>query len=846
MKYAKVLVLAALLLLPVSAALAQTPSISPISDLTVNAGGTTTINVVAVAPSNGAITLTSSLPSFVTLNTPTTGNGMVVTTLTISPTTAQVGTYTGTITLSAGGMTDVETFQVTVNAAGSNLAPRVVAPPIETIAVGSTLSFNVSATDSEAITSLMATDLPPGATFTPNGTYTSGTFTWAPNASQVGAYDVTFTAGNTSTGSATTHIVVVPSAANAITITPIGNVTVSECGTTTVNVNATGPTTGTLTLTGASMPSFITLNSPTTSTGTGTLSTTLTVSPTSAKAGTYPVVLTLTNGTDTFTTSFLVTVTAASTLNVPTVRTVTAGQTLTFTVSGTSQSGGNLTLTATGLPSGATFTDQNNNTGTFTFTPTASQVGAYTVTFSAQNGQGCTSTMTTVVIVLPAAAGGLVINPITNVTVPECGTASVNVNATGPTSGTLTLTAAGLPSFIILNNPTTSSGTGTLSTTLTVSPTSGKAGTYPITLTLSDGTNTTTQTFLVTVTSAATVNAPTTRLVDEGQALTFNVNATSTSGGTFTLTANNLPSGATFTDQGNNSGTFTWTPSSTQSGTYAITFVAHTPQGCTATATTIVTVRNVPTTGGPHAIATMIGRFNIHRKFTCFRIQPSDNSFNVTDVNLTSIQLSFNGTTLTALPGKTHLDFECDREDSLRLENCDCDNDDGECGDHESGDDEDCAPTQLHACFQTTAILGMLGNQDINTRIVDFTLTGTLSDGTTFTATFEPSRFADKGSNGDNGQGKKKGLDGRVRPNPLNPKGELLFTLSQPGRVRVTVYDLQGRLVKRLLDENLAAGPQSVTWDGTTARNGHVPSGVYYFMIEAPEGKAYQRVTVLK
>ena len=61
----RILALSMLLLVPF-AAYAQAPSVSAISDVTLNAGATVNVNVVAVSLVNHAITLTSSLPAFCT------------------------------------------------------------------------------------------------------------------------------------------------------------------------------------------------------------------------------------------------------------------------------------------------------------------------------------------------------------------------------------------------------------------------------------------------------------------------------------------------------------------------------------------------------------------------------------------------------------------------------------------------------------------------------------------------------------------------------------------------------------------------------------------------------------
>ena len=74
--------------------------------------------------------------------------------------------------------------------------------------------------------------------------------------------------------------------------------------------------------------------------------------------------------------------------------------------------------------------------------------------------------------------------------------------------------------------------------------------------------------------------------------ITFAVHATDPQGEPLTLSATDLPPGATFTDNGNGNGTFTWRPSITQAGQYTITFIGSDGIGQGSTTVTI-TVRGM-------------------------------------------------------------------------------------------------------------------------------------------------------------------------------------------------------------------------------------------------------------
>lgn len=68
-----------------------------------------------------------------------------------------------------------------------------------------------------------------------------------------------------------------------------------------------------------------------------------------------------------------------------------------------------------------------------------------------------------------------------------------------------------------------------------------------------------------------------------------------------------------------------------------------------------------------------------------------------------------------------------------------------------------------------------------------------------------------------------------ARPNPFNPLTELSFTAGHAGRCEVCVYDVFGRLVRRLDAGVLPAGGSgAVTWRGRDESGREVASGVYF------------------
>jgi hypothetical protein len=70
------------------------------------------------------------------------------------------------------------------------------------------------------------------------------------------------------------------------------------------------------------------------------------------------------------------------------------------------------------------------------------------------------------------------------------------------------------------------------------------------------------------------------------------------------------------------------------------------------------------------------------------------------------------------------------------------------------------------------------------------------------------------------------------RPNPFNPSTTVEFSTATEGHVTIRVFDAAGRVVRTLVDSQVAAGPSTVIWDGTTDSGVRAASGVYFIRME--------------
>ncbi len=160
--------------------------------LSMNLGETLDVPIYASDPDSGnSFTVSVSGPSGISVTTG--ANGLF--TIRLKPLSS--GNFKVTVTIKDN--LEAQTIQeISLTVTGANTAPTVTVPGAQSVKLGQTLTFQVSATDPDAgqTITLAAINMPQGATFTPAspvGTLT-GTFSWTPAANQMGTYTVTFTA----------------------------------------------------------------------------------------------------------------------------------------------------------------------------------------------------------------------------------------------------------------------------------------------------------------------------------------------------------------------------------------------------------------------------------------------------------------------------------------------------------------------------------------------------------------------------------------------------------------------------------------------------------------------------
>ena len=91
----------------------------------------------------------------------------------------------------------------------------------------------------------------------------------------------------------------------------------------------------------------------------------------------------------------------------------------------------------------------------------------------------------------------------------------------------------------------------------------------------------------------------------------------------------------------------------------------------------------------------------------------------------------------------------------------------------------------------------------------------------------------------------------RNYPNPFNPETWIPYQLAESAEVTLTIYDINGQLIRRLAVEHQAAGmyqsrSRAAYWDGRNQLGEPVASGLYFYTLTADEFSATRRMMIVK
>jgi hypothetical protein len=84
-----------------------------------------------------------------------------------------------------------------------------------------------------------------------------------------------------------------------------------------------------------------------------------------------------------------------------------------------------------------------------------------------------------------------------------------------------------------------------------------------------------------------------------------------------------------------------------------------------------------------------------------------------------------------------------------------------------------------------------------------------------------------------------------VSPNPLTDRALIRFALTHDARTRLEVFDVNGRLVRTLVDAPIAPGEHAIEFDGMDSQGSRVEPGVYLLRLTAAGASRGQKFVVV-
>jgi len=280
-------------------------------------------------------------------------------------------------------------------------------------------------------------------------------------------------------------------------------------------------------------------------------------------------------------------------------RMVAEGDLLEFILIATDPDGDNLSYAIGNAPAGATLVDHGDGTATFSWIPDFAQAGnfpnvLFTVT---DDGTPSTSDQETITITVGDVNRPPVLNQIADRTVAEGDLLELILIATDPDGDNLSYAIGNAPAGATLVDH--GDGTATFNWT----PDFVQAGNFPSVLFIvtDDGTSSASDQEAITIT-VGDVNRPPVlnqtgdRTVAEGELLEFTLTATDPDGDNMSYVIGNMPTGAVFTDNGDGTATFSWTPDFAQAGNFPNVLFTVTDDGTPSTSdqeTITITVGDV-------------------------------------------------------------------------------------------------------------------------------------------------------------------------------------------------------------------------------------------------------------
>ena len=83
-------------------------------------------------------------------------------------------------------------------------------------------------------------------------------------------------------------------------------------------------------------------------------------------------------------------------------------------------------------------------------------------------------------------------------------------------------------------------------------------------------------------------------------------------------------------------------------------------------------------------------------------------------------------------------------------------------------------------------------------------------------------------------------------PNPFNPSTTIDFSISQKSKVEISIYNITGQKVRKLVDDQFSEGRYSVVWNGEDNSGKPVSSGIYLYKMQTENFVSTRKMILMK
>ena len=83
-------------------------------------------------------------------------------------------------------------------------------------------------------------------------------------------------------------------------------------------------------------------------------------------------------------------------------------------------------------------------------------------------------------------------------------------------------------------------------------------------------------------------------------------------------------------------------------------------------------------------------------------------------------------------------------------------------------------------------------------------------------------------------------------PNPFNPETRICYEVPKSAHVHLAVYDLMGRLIRTLVNEQRSVGLYEVIWDGRNETGDQASTGIYFFVMKSGSQVLVRKMALVK